>query len=180
MASKIDVTKSETPQRAEAQGPAGGPFPLLALRNQMDRLFDEFMGDWRLPAFSRDFFSLTPFRMPAPGEGAVDVRFDVSETDEGIELTAEIPGIEEKDIEVTVDDGVLTIKGEKRLEKETKERDYYLSERRFGRFSRAMRLPESVDLDQIRANFDKGVLTVMLPKREEARAKKKKIEIAKG
>ncbi len=177
MSSKVEVTKPVSPQRAAA--PSAGDFPMFALRSQMDRLFDDFMSDWRMPSLSRDFLSLAPFGTQASGQGAVDVRFDVSESDEGIEITAELPGIDEKDVEVSLDNGVLQIKGEKKFEKETKKRDYHLSERRYGSFSRAMRLPDSVDQDNIRAGFEKGVLTVMLPKRAEAKAKKKTIRIGK-
>ena len=108
------------------------------------------------------------------------MKFDVSETDDAVEMTAELPGIDEKDIDLTLSDGVLTIKGEKKSEKETKERDYYLSERRYGSFARSMRVPDSVDQDNLKASFDKGVLRVVMPKRAEAKAKKKKIAIGKG
>ncbi len=145
----------------------------------MDRLFDDFASDWRLPSLSRELFEWEPFRTPMWTRGVVDVRFDVSETDEAIEMTAELPGIDEKDLELIVSDGVLTLKGEKRAEKEEKEKDYYLSERRYGAFTRSMRLPETVDLNKIKASFDKGVLTVIAPKRAEMKAKKKKIAIAK-
>lgn len=179
MASKLDIQKAEKSRGGAARMPTAGGSSLLDLRNQMDRMFDEFMSGWRSP-LSRDLFAMTPFQAPAIGEGMIDVHFDVSESDEGLELTAELPGIEEKDVEISLDDGVLTVRGEKKFEKETKERDYHLSERRYGHFSRAMRLPDSVDQDQIRAGFDKGVLSVMLPKRPEAKARKKKIEISKG
>jgi HSP20 family protein len=178
MASKLDISKSRKPSRATAPGEMGATFPLMTLRTQMDRLFDDFMSDWRLPSLSRDLFSMPAFQ--AQGESMVDVRFDVSESDEGIEVTAELPGMAEKDVEIALDDGVLTIKGEKKFEKETKDRDYHLSERRYGNFARSMRLPDSIDQEHIRANFDKGILSIMLPKRPEAKAQKKKIEISKG
>ncbi len=179
MSKKISVTKAGRPARGGAEK-AAGVYPMLALRDQMDRVFDDFMKDWRMPSLSRDMFNLAPFEMPSWGEGAVDVRFDVSETPEAMEITAELPGIDEKDVELTMADGVLTIKGEKKTEKETKERDYYLSERRYGSFSRVMRVPDSVDQDKIKASFDKGVLNITMPKRAEAKSKKKKIAIAKA
>lgn len=178
MASKLDISKPRKPSRAAAPGQMTGPFPLMTLRNQMDRLFDDFMSDWRLPSLSRDLFTMPALQVP--GESTVDVRFDVSENDEGIEVTAELPGMAEKDVEIALDDGVLTIKGEKTFEKETKDRDYHLSERRYGHFARSMRVPDSIDQNKIQANFDKGVLSIMLPKRPEAKAQKKKIEISKG
>ena len=178
MADKLEISKSRKPSRATAPGEMGATLPLMTLRNQMDRLFDDFMSDWRLPSLSRDLFGMPAFQ--TPGESLVDVRFDISEGEEGIEITAELPGMAEKDVEIALDNGVLTIKGEKKFEKETKDRDYHLSERRYGHFARSMRLPDSIDQEHIRANFDKGVLSVILPKRPEAKAQKKKIEISKG
>jgi HSP20 family protein len=151
--------------------------PMATLRGQMDRLFDEFAGGWHVPSLRREFFDREPFRTPLWTRDVVDVRFDLSETDKVLEMTVELPGIDEKDVELVLNDGVLTLKGEKRVEKEEKEKDYYLSERRYGAFSRSLRLPESVDTGKIEATFDKGVLKIVVPKRAEAKAKKTKIAI---
>ena len=178
MAGKVQVSKGErkgSPSRREHTA-----HPLLSLRDQMDRLFDDFASDWRLPSLGRELFEWEPFLTPSWTRGVVDVRFDLSETDDAIEITAELPGIDEKDVELVLADGMLTLKGEKRAEKEVKEKEYYLSERRFGAFTRSMRLPESVDPDKIKASFDKGVLKVVVPKRAEAKAKKRKIAIARS
>ena len=102
---------------------------------------------------------------------------NVVESAKAYEITAELPGMDEKNIEVKVTDGTLTIKGEKLEEKEEKETDYYLSERRFGSFERSFDVPESVDLSKIEATFKKGVLTVALPKKAEAQKPEKKIEV---
>ena len=102
---------------------------------------------------------------------------DVAESEKSYEIKAELPGMDEKDIEVKVTDGSLTIKGEKQEEREEKERDYYLQERRYGSFERSFELPESVDPDRIEASFKKGVLTVTLPKKAEAQKPAKKIEV---
>jgi HSP20 family protein len=102
---------------------------------------------------------------------------DVSETDKGYEIKAELPGMEEKNIEVKLADGVLTIKGEKQEEKETKEKDYYVQERSFGSFQRTFQVPDNVDTNKIEANFKNGVLTVNLPKTAEAQKPAKKIEV---
>lgn len=180
MATKVDVRK---PSKGEGAPPAARDYashPLLALREQMERLFDEFANDWRLPTISRGLWDLGPRGTPMWSRGAVDVRFDVADTDNALELSAELPGIEEKDVELTLVDGVLTIKGEKKAETETKEKDYYFSERRYGSFVRSLRLPDSIDESKIKATFDKGVLRVTLPKRADAKAKKKKIAIGKG
>jgi len=102
---------------------------------------------------------------------------DVIESEKAYEITADLPGMDEKNIEIKVTDGVLTMKGEKQEEKEEKKKDYYLQERSFGSFQRSFELPESVDLDKIEASFKKGVLTVKLPKKAEAQKPAKKIEV---
>lgn len=102
---------------------------------------------------------------------------DVTETDKAFEIAAELPGMEEKNIEVSVSDGVLTIKGEKQEDKEEKKKDYYLSERTYGSFQRSFEVPKGVDLDKIEASFKKGVLTVTLPKTAEAQKAEKKIAV---
>jgi HSP20 family protein len=105
-------------------------------------------------------------------------RVDVSETDQAIEVTAELPGLEEKDVEIDFTDDVLTIKGEKKSEKEQKEKNRYISERTYGCFLRSIQLPSGIDPAKIEASIDKGVLTVKVPK--PAPTITKKIEIKKG
>jgi HSP20 family protein len=95
-------------------------------------------------------------------------------------VTAELPGMDEKNIEVKVSNGDLLIKGEKEEEKEEKKKDYYLQERHFGSFERRFRVPEGVDADKIEASFKKGVLTVTLPKTAEAQKAEKKIAVKAG
>jgi len=102
---------------------------------------------------------------------------DVVESEKAYEITADLPGMDEKNIEVKVADGVLSVKGEKQEEKEEKKKNYYLQERSFGSFQRSFELPESVDPDKIEARFKKGVLTVTLPKRPEAQKPAKQIEV---
>lgn len=102
---------------------------------------------------------------------------DVAETDKAYEIKAELPGLDEKDVEVKLVNGGLTIKGEKHEEKEEKQKDYYLHERRFGSFERYFQIPEGVDSEKIEATFSKGVLTVMLPKTPEAQKPEKTIPV---
>jgi HSP20 family protein len=102
---------------------------------------------------------------------------DVIESEKGYEITADLPGMDENNIEVKVTDGILTMKGERQEEKEEKKKDYYLQERSVGAFQRSFEIPESVDADKIEASFKKGVLTVKLPKRAEAQKPAKKIEV---
>lgn len=144
------------------------------MRREMDRLFDDF---------GRGFLSLAPRRFMADvepfwssmGRGHEPV-VDVVERPDRFEVTAELPGMDEKNIEVKVSNGNLVITGEKKEEREEKEANYHLSERRYGSFQRSFSLPAGVSADRIQANFQKGVLTVTLPKTEEAK-KETKIEV---
>ena len=102
---------------------------------------------------------------------------DVVESEKAFEITADMPGMTEKNIEVKIANGNLTIKGEKQEEKEEKKKDYYLQERKFGSFERCFSIPEGVDTGKIEAAFKNGVLTVTLPKSLEAQKPAKNIEV---
>ena len=104
---------------------------------------------------------------------------DIAEHETAYEITAELPGMDESNIDVKFSDGTLTIKGEKKDEREEKQKDYHLSERRYGSFQRSFGVPDGVDADNIEAHFKNGVLTVTLPKRPEAQKSEKKIAINK-
>lgn len=150
--------------------------PFETLRQQVDRLFDEFDRDFWAAPFRRSAFDLEPFwRRQITGTTVPAV--DIVEKDKAYEVKADLPGLDEKKLDVKVTDGMLTIKGEKQEEKEERKKDYYLHERHFGAFERSFRLPETVDPDKIEASFKKGVLTVTLPKRPETQKPEKKIEI---
>ena len=145
--------------------------PFSALRAEMDSLFDSFMGG--LPAFSGMFgssggrgFTLTP-------------HVDVKETDKEIVVEAELPGMDEKDISLALQDGVLTIRGEKKHEYDEEKENYRVMERRYGSFQRSLRLPDTVDEDKVEASFGNGVLKVIVPKRPEAIGKQRTIPITK-
>lgn len=150
--------------------------PLESLRREVDRLFDDFGTEfWRSP-FRRSLSEMEPvFRRefqvgPAPA-------VDIVEKDSAYEVTADLPGFDEKNIEVNVQNGSLCIKGERKSEKEEKKKDFHLTEREFGSFERRFTLPEGVDADRIGASLKKGVLTVTLPKKPEAQKPAKKIEV---
>jgi HSP20 family protein len=149
--------------------------PFENLRREVDRLFDDFdSGFWRSP-FRAPFFDVEPLRH---GNGSAAIpAVDVSETDKGYEITAELPGMDEKNVEVKLANGVLTIKGEKHDEKEEKKKDYYMRERSFGSFERIFAVPDGVDSEKIEARFNKGVLSVTLPKSPEAQKAEKKIAV---
>ncbi|HZP78878.1 MAG TPA: Hsp20/alpha crystallin family protein [Pseudolabrys sp.] len=141
---------------------AGNPF--LSLQREVDRLFDDFTRGF--PSFG------------ALARTDVAPTMDVTETDKEIEITAELPGLEEKDIQVNVADNVLTIKGEKKAEKEEKDKNFRLVERSYGAFSRTLELPEGVNADAIKASIAKGVLTVTIPKPAPAQVKKIDVKAA--
>jgi HSP20 family protein len=102
---------------------------------------------------------------------------DVAETKNEIVLKAEVPGLDPKDIDISLSDGLLTIKGEKKQEREEKEENYHLVERSYGSFTRSIRLPNEVRSDKINASYKNGVLKVVLPKSEEAKKKEVKIKV---
>jgi HSP20 family protein len=136
--------------------------PFLTLHREMNRLFDDM--------FSR-FETGMPSLLGRSGWPSIEA----VETDKDVRVSAELPGMDEKDVEVLVDEDVLTIRGEKKAETEDKERR--VSERTYGRFERVIPLPFAVEQDKIAASFNNGVLTVTLPKSEKAQEKAKRIPI---
>jgi HSP20 family protein len=140
----------------------GSPFSLL--RREMDSLFDNFFQGFDLEPFEARF-------------GAFSPKVDVTESDKEIKITAELPGLDEKDIEVSLQNNMLTMKGEKKEEKEDKGKDYYRMERSYGSFSRTIPLPIEVETDKVEAKFKKGVLNITLPKSAKAVAETKKIAV---
>jgi HSP20 family protein len=174
--SKVPVTMGDKPSTPSTAMQMWRPFENL--RREVDRLFDDFsMSPFRLP-FRRPLFDIEPFW--APESWVAVPAIDFVEHDDAYEMTAEMPGLDEKNIEVKVANGTLTVKGEKSEDKEQKERGFHLRERRFGSFERSIRVPETVDTDKIEASFKQGVLTVKMPKTEEAKKPVKKIEVKGG
>jgi len=135
--------------------------PFNSLRQEVDRLFDDF---------SKDFGRF--------GSTALLPIIDVTETDKEIELTAELPGLEDKDVEVNIADNVLTIRGEKKAEKEQGYKNYRLLERSYGSFSRSIELPVGIDPNSIKTTLSKGVLKVLVPMPAPAVTKKADIKAA--
>jgi HSP20 family protein len=138
-------------------------FPLLSLHRDVNRLFDDVfrgLGTSRSGAFDRGF-------------AWPNVEF--TETEKEFRVTAELPGLDEKDVELSIEEGVLTLRGEKKAEVEDKERGY--SERSYGRFERRIALPRSVERNQADATFRNGVLTVTLPKSPAANENRRRIPI---
>ena len=135
------------------------------LRREMDRLWDDFFGPAR-----------RAFRPLGEPEWAPAV--DVSEAPDKVVVKAEVPGMEAKDINISLSGDILTIKGEKKSEREEKKENYHLVERSYGSFSRSLRLPAAVDANKIEAVYKKGVLTITCPKKEEAKPKAIEIKTA--
>ena len=135
-----------------------GEHPVMALRDEMNRLFDSF---WTGEFIPERF----PFAKTFPS-------VDVTETDEAVVVKAEVPGLEAKDVEVTLSGDVLTLRGEKKEEKDEKEKNVRHREVRYGAFTRSIQLPVPVEADQVVAECKKGVLKVTLPKVEKERPKK--------
>jgi HSP20 family protein len=138
--------------------------PFTAMRREMDRMFE-------------DLTRGSSLGLAASAFGGLPVRIDVVETEGGLHVQAELPGVERDDIEVQLDDGMLTLKGEKKREEERKEKDYHLVERAYGSFMRRIALPFEIDPDRVEAKFDKGVLTISLPRSAKAEAQPRRIEI---
>ncbi|MGE0652038.1 MAG: Hsp20/alpha crystallin family protein [Alphaproteobacteria bacterium] len=148
--------------------------PFKSLSDRLDRVF----GDFHFPGFGRSLFATPHFTSLTSTFDFKEPKVNVAETDSAFEITAELPGMDEKDVEVVVADRVLTIKGEKKEEKERKDesKNYQLVERNYGSFQRSFALPDNVKEDDVAAEFTKGVLTISLPKTkpsEPARAQKK-------
>lgn len=174
-------TATKLPIQSETKAPAPASLapwaPFDALRHEIDRVFEGFAGGalrspLARPAFNFDIAWPRDLRLTG-----VALAVDVAEKEKSYEITAEAPGLDAKDIEVKVANGTLTIRGEKKAEKEKHDKDYVLSERRYGAFVRSFRLPEGADADRISAAYDKGVLTVTVPKTDEARRSEKTIDV---
>ena len=137
---------------------------LLDMRREMDRLFGNFLGG-------------TPGSMPA-ADGVWAPAVDIQETKESFLVTAELPGMKQEDINITIVDNTLTLKGERRREKEVRDGDYTRIERAYGTFQRSLGLPSVVDAAKVRAKYKDGVLEIELPKKEEAKPKEIRVQVS--
>ncbi len=172
--SKLSVKTEEKATERSSAVPAWRPFE--SLRREVDRLFEDFdQGLWRSP-FRRSAFDIEPFWRRELASGTAPA-VDIVEKDNAYEVTAELPGLDEKNLDLKLVDGTLIIKGEKQEEKEEKKKDFYLHERHFGSFERRFAVPENVDADKIEAAFKKGVLTITLPKKPETKKPEQKIAV---
>ncbi|MBM3505240.1 MAG: Hsp20/alpha crystallin family protein [Alphaproteobacteria bacterium] len=139
-------------------------FPLRSLQREMDRLFEGFFAG---------------SGVPERGEAFLSPALDVTESDNAVHIAVDLPGMSEKEVEVSVSDGILTISGERKTEKDEKKKHYHLIERSYGKFVRSLTLPNDVDAEKVEAVFKNGVLDITVPKRPEAKKASKKIEVKK-
>ncbi|TVS15863.1 MAG: Hsp20/alpha crystallin family protein [Gammaproteobacteria bacterium] len=152
--------------RDDENRPSRDVHPLASLQRDMNRLFDDFWGRFE------------PREAGGPATLGVELAVaDVVETDESIEVTVELPGLDEKDLDVSIAADALTIRGEKKVERQEEKKGFYLSERSYGSVFRSVPLPAGVDIEQADAKFANGVLSVTLPKSQEAQASGRKIQI---
>lgn len=131
--------------------------PFYTFRREMDQMFDDFFGSG---------FGLTPYNRGGfmEGFGSFTPQVDMTENEKEVKITAELPGLEEKDLDISLTGDTLTISGEKKAEKEDKGDNYYRMERSYGSFHRSIPLPTEVDTDKCNATFKNGVLQITLPK----------------
>ena len=183
---KVPVKKKKTAKRKSGvrksiSKAAETVTPLASLREEVDSLFERFSDDWpSLPnLFGRGWsypvadlerrFSLPKFELTP--------RVDVSESDQQYDIMMELPGMTGDDVEITLSDDSLTVKGEKRDEREEKKKNYHIKERSYGSFQRTFRIPSGVDHNKIDASCTSGVLQVSLPKTENAKSNKRSIKV---
>jgi HSP20 family protein len=149
--------------------------PVTQLRQDIDRIFDHAFRGLGFPPFGGDRL----FSSPIAG-GMLKPTLDVGATDKEYSITIEIPGVDERDVKLEITGNTLTIRGEKKQEKEERERDYYCVERSYGSFQRVLSLPDDVDQERVEAKFAKGVLTVSLPRKTMPQSEVKRIEVKRS
>lgn len=169
-----EATVTRMPERTQRDVPVRGPGAVGTLRDEINSLFERFAGRDRPLRDVREPLDLLDWPL---GREPAFAQADLSETEDAWELQIDLPGLDKEDVSVDYANGVVTIAGERTDQREDKRKGYYLSERTYGSFQRSFRVPEGVKPDDIRARFDNGVLTVELPKSDEARRQTHRIEI---
>lgn len=146
-----------------------GANPIVRFQDEMNKLFSDFFGDLSFPSWGE--------RLAAEPSFAISPAMDVTENDKEFKITAELPGIEAKDMQISTAEGYVTIKGEKKQESKEEREGYFRQERSYGSFQRVVALPDNANFDKAEANFKNGVLTLSIPKKAGAQSKERKIEI---
>lgn len=147
--------------------------PLRYFHREMDRMFDDFLSQW--PGFGGNWPAVSGL-----ADDFIKPTLDLSATDKAYTISVEIPGVDEKDVKLELSNDTLTIHGQKRQEKEDKEKNYYRVERSYGSFRRVLSLPEDADQDAIKAKFKKGILTVTMPRKALPESHVKRIEVKRA
>ena len=146
--------------------------PVIQLHQEMNRLFENALRGFGLSPTSNELFT------PLSSSGLLKPELDVAVTDKEYSITVEVPGVSEKDVKIEIVDNTMTIRGEKKQEREEKEKDYYRVERSYGSFQRVLSLPEDANQDEVKATFKNGVLTIKMPRKTlQTKSDVKKIEI---
>ena len=172
---------AEVPVESRQPVPARAGVPDLwqAFRSEMDRVFDRFGGGFGFPSLRR-MLDIEPARRSDGGFHFAAPPIELSEDDKAYKISAELPGLDAKDVDVSVAGDTLVLAGEKHQQKEKKDENYHISERSYGSFRRAFELPTSVERGKIAADLSKGVLTITLPKTAQAQKPRQKIEVKAG
>lgn len=148
----------------------GAADPFMTLHREMNRLFDDVLRGGGRPAGFAD---------PSAAEALLSPQMDVSETDKEVRIKAELPGVNENDIDVSLNDDILTIRAEKKQERKEEREGVHFSERSFGTFQRSLRLPFQINADQVQARFENGVLSVAVPKSQQ-QERSRRIQVQGG
>lgn len=164
------MATAPVPVKQSAPAPTNSPDIWRSLRTEMDRLFDRVTAGFGAGQFTPSrFFDFVSVPSPA---------VDITEDEAGFRLTAELPGLTEKDVEIAISGDTLTITGQKEQKREEKDRNYHLTERSYGEVRRSFYLPDAIDRDKIEAQFANGVLTLTMPKSPAAATKKIEVKAA--
>ena len=178
MASSVKRVSESSPAPRDMAAPRRGIYQLLDLHNEMSRMANRF--GYGLSALSPSFERLADTESEGladfPG-GWLAPKVDATESVESYEITAELPGIAEADIDITLADGALIVKGEKKVKKGHDDKDFHVRERSYGLFKRVFRVPDDVDADAIRADFKEGIVSITLPKSKHSEPERRKISV---
>jgi HSP20 family protein len=155
----------------------GGSDPLMEMHQQVDRLFNSMLRGFALPSL----YGNSSAGLPALSASSwLRPSVDIAATDKQYTITVEVPGVEENDLALEMVDDSLIIRGEKKLEQEQKDKEFYRTERSYGSFRRVLSLPQDADWDRIDAQFNNGVLTIILPRKAQAQTAGRRIGIRKA
>jgi HSP20 family protein len=172
-AKKLPVKTTRGAQKSPTVPAAWHPFN--SLRHEIDHLFENFDSGLLKSPFRRASWDMEPFRRQ--NWAVASPAMDVAVKDNAYEIAAELPGMDENNVELKLADGMLTITGENTDTRNEKEKGYYLKERHYGSFARSLRVPEDVDIDKIDAQFQKGVLKITLPRKRGSSKPERKIKV---